>query len=249
MRMDAAALPVLLIVFAATLIRSALGFGEALFAVPLLAFFLPLQVAAPLAVLLSVTIAAIVVAQDRRQADLRSAGWLVLATIPGVPIGVLLLKIGHAAVLKGALGAMILAYSLWSLTRRTPAETRGDSRIWLAACGFSAGVLGGAFGMNGPPLVLYGAMRRWPAQRFRATLQAYFLPASLLGMCGFWLAGLWTGAVTRDYLLSLPAMVPAVFLGRAINRRLHSNVFLQCAWAALCCIGAALIAEVLLGRA
>ncbi len=248
MKMDPAALAVLLIVFAATLIRSALGFGEALFAVPLLAFFLPLQIAAPLAVLVSVTIAAIVVAQDWRRAELRSAGWLLLATVPGIPAGVMLLKSGHAAALKGAMGTLILAHSLWSLKRRAPMGAPARSRAWLAACGFSAGVLGGAFGMNGPPLVLYGARRQWAAQQFRATLQAYFLPASLLGLSGFWIAGLWTRTVTYDYLLSLPAMLPAVFLGRAINRRLHSGVFLQCVWAALCCIGAALIAEALRGR-
>jgi len=40
-----------LIVFIATLIRSAFGFGEALVAVPLLALCIPLEVAAPLAVL------------------------------------------------------------------------------------------------------------------------------------------------------------------------------------------------------
>jgi len=57
-------LHVVIVVFVATLIRSALGFGEALFAVPLLALRLPLAVAAPLAVLISITIAAIVVVQD-----------------------------------------------------------------------------------------------------------------------------------------------------------------------------------------
>jgi uncharacterized membrane protein YfcA len=45
-------LPTLLVVavfFGATLVRSALGFGEALIAVPLLAFVLPVKVAAPIA--------------------------------------------------------------------------------------------------------------------------------------------------------------------------------------------------------
>ena len=41
----------LLVVFLATLIRSAFGFGEALVAVPLLALRVPVAVAAPLAVL------------------------------------------------------------------------------------------------------------------------------------------------------------------------------------------------------
>jgi uncharacterized membrane protein YfcA len=54
---DTTTLQVLIIVFIATLIRSAFGFGEALIAVPLLAFFIPLEVAAPLVVLVSITIA------------------------------------------------------------------------------------------------------------------------------------------------------------------------------------------------
>ena len=53
--------------FIAALIRSAFGFGEALLAVPLLALCIPLEVAAPLAVLASITIAAIVVGQDWRK--------------------------------------------------------------------------------------------------------------------------------------------------------------------------------------
>lgn len=210
---------------------------------PLLALFLPLQVAAPLAVLLSITIAAVVVAQDWREIHLRSAGWLLLATLPGLPCGLLLLTSHHQALVKAALGIIILAFSLFSLFGRAPLELSRDQPVWLLACGFSAGVLGGAYGMNGPPLVVYGAMRRWSAQHFRATLQAYFLPASLLAMLGYWMAGLWVPEVTRDYLLSLPVMLPAVFLGRAINRRLHGNLFLRLVYAGLACIGVLLLVE------
>jgi uncharacterized protein len=236
-------LPILAIVFFATLIRSAFGFGEALIAVPLLVLFIPLQVAAPLAVLLSITIAAVVVAQDWREIHFRSAGWLLLATLPGVPCGLLLLTGHHQSLVKGALGATILAFAGFSLFGRTPERLERDRPGWMIACGFSAGVLGGAYGMNGPPLVVYGSMRGWSARHFRATLQAYFLPASLLTMTGYWLSGLWVRAVTRDYLLSLPVMLPAVFLGRAINRRLHGNLFLRIVYVGLACIGALLLVE------
>jgi hypothetical protein len=80
--------------------------------------------------------------------------------------------------------------------------------------------------MNGPPLVVYGALRRWSPEQFRATLQGYFLPASLLGMYGYWLAGLWVPAVTRYYLMSLPLALAAIFLGRGINQRLDGRRFL-----------------------
>lgn len=171
---------VLTIVFAATLIRSAFGFGEALVAVPLLAFCIPIQVAAPLAVLLSITIAAIVVLQDWRKIHLRSTGWLVLSTVLGIPLGLGLLTSSYPRLVKAALALIIMAFSAYSLAGRKPPELRQDSRGWLLACGFSAGVLGGAFGMNGPPLAIYGAMRRWSAQHFRATLQGYFLPAGAI---------------------------------------------------------------------
>jgi len=98
---------------------------------------------------------------------------------------------------------------------RRPPELREDSRPWLLGCGFFAGVLGGAYGMNGPPLVMYGAMRRWSPQHFRATLQGYFLPASIVVMTGYWITGLWTAAVTHYYLLALPVALPTIFLGRA----------------------------------
>lgn len=114
--------------------------------------------------------------------------------------------------------------------------------------GFCAGVLGGAYGMNGPPLVIYGTMRRWPAQHFRATLQGYFLPASIIGMCGYWLAGLWVPAVTHYYLLSLPVALAGVFLGRVINHRLHGEAFLKYVYLGLASIGARLLIQAIIGR-
>jgi uncharacterized membrane protein YfcA len=238
----------LLIVFIATLIRSAFGFGEALVAVPLLAFCIPLEVAAPLAVLVSITVAGIVVVQDWDKIHLRSTGWLVLSTLFGIPLGLLLLTSSHHRAVKAALGVVIIAFSIYSLVGRTPLELKRDSRAALLVSGFCAGVLGGAYGMNGPPLVVYGAMRRWSPQHFRATLQGYFLPASIIGMVGYWLAGLWTPAVTHYYLLSLPLTLLGVFLGRVINRRMHGEGFLKYIHLGLVGIGALLLVQVIVGR-
>lgn len=241
--MDATTLEVLAVVFVATVIRSAFGFGEALVAVPLLALCIPVPVAAPLAVLVSITIAAVVVVQDWRKIHVRSTGWLVASTVVGIPLGLLLLTSSRQEAVRMALGALIVAFSVYSLVGRRPPELKKDSRIWLVGCGFCAGVLGGAYGMNGPPLVIYGAMRRWSAQHFRATLQGYFLPASLLGMGGYWFVGLWVPAVTHYYLLSLPVMVPAIFLGRVVNHRLRGEIFLKYVYLGLAGIGVLLMVQ------
>jgi uncharacterized protein len=248
MTIEPTTLAVLLILFVATLIRSAFGFGEALFAVPLLAFCIPLGVAAPVAVLVSITVAAIVVVQDWEKIHFFSTGWLVVSSLLGIPLGLLLLTCSHQRFVKGTLAAIIMAFAIYSLIGRTPIELRGDSRGWLLACGFLAGVLGGAYGMNGPPLVVYGAMRRWPAPHFRATLQGYFLPASMIGMGGYWLAGLWTHTVTRYYLVSLPATLLGVFLGREINHRLRGAAFFNYLYFGLALIGALLLVQAITGR-
>lgn len=247
--MDTTTLQVLLVVFVATLIRSTFGFGEALVAVPLLALIIPIGVAAPLAVLLSITIAAVVVAQDWRKIHVRSTGWLLVPTFAGIPLGVFLLSAGHQDAIKAALVMVILAFSGYSLVSarlgiRPPVLER-DSRPWLVGCGFLAGVLGGAYGMNGPPLVLYGAMRRWSPQHFRATLQGYFLPASLVAMIGYWLAGLWVPAVTHYFLWSLLVTLPAIFLGRAVNHRLRGEAFLEIVYGGLGCVGVILLVQTL----
>jgi uncharacterized membrane protein YfcA len=239
------AIYILLIIFAATFVRSAIGFGEALVAVPLLASVLPVREAAPLAVLMSITVAAVVVAQDWKKIHLRSALWLLLPTLAGIPLGLLLLAHGPQQLVKAILGAFIIAFAAYSLIGRAPMELKRDSRPLLLTCGFFAGVFGGAYGMNGPPLVIYGTMRRWSAQHFRATLQAYFLPASLIGVAGYWLTGLWTTAVTHDYLIALPAAIPAVFLGRFANHRLSGGIFTKCVYAALCGIGVLLLMQAL----
>ncbi|HEY2744779.1 MAG TPA: sulfite exporter TauE/SafE family protein [Polyangia bacterium] len=243
--MHAALAYLLVVVFVATLIRSALGFGEALVAVPLLALRMPIAVAAPLAVLVSITIAAIVVARDWRDVHARSAGWLVLATLPGIPLGLWLLTAVDGRLVKAGLALVILAFAIYALARRTPARLDRDRLGWLIGCGLCAGVLGGAYGMNGPPLVVYGSLRSWPAARFRATLQAYFLPASMIGMAGYWMAGLWSPTVSEDFLLVLPAIAVGVVAGRMINRRLAGRSFSRWVHGGLIVTSVALLAQAL----
>lgn len=234
--------------FIATLVRSAFGFGEALVAVPLLTFWIPLQSAAPLAVLASVTVALIVVAQDWRHIHLKSAAGLLASTLLGLPLGLWLLTSSHQRAMRFGLGAVIVLFSLYAVAGRSRIKVQIENRGWMVVFGMIAGILGGAFGMNGPALAVYGALRRWPAPKFRATLQAYFLPASSMGLIGFWKSGVWTSGVTREYLYALPVIVPAVLIGRSINRRLDTNVFMKYIYFALVAVGCVLMIQAATGH-
>lgn len=241
--MDHATVQVLLVVFLATLVRSTFGFGEALVAVPLLALFLPLEQAAALAVLLSITIAAVVVLQDWRKIHLSTAIWLLVPTLIATPLGVLLLTSTHPRIVKSVLAMVIITFSSWFLIGTKLPTLQTDNRFLMTVCGFLAGILGGAYGMNGPPLVIYGSMRRWSPQHFRATLQGYFLPASLMSLAGYAATGIIVPAVTRNFLLTFPVAIPAIFLGRYINHRLRGDAFLKYVHLGLVCTGLALLAQ------
>jgi uncharacterized protein len=154
-----------------------------------------------------------------------------------------MLKAVPEPVVKATLGTVIIAFSTWSLMRRSHYELKNDRLAWLF--GFCAGVLGGAYGMNGPPLVIFGSLRQWSPAHFRATLQGYFLPASIAGMAGYLFTGLWTPAVNRLYLFSLPGAVLAIFLGRMINRRLNARQFLLYVHTGLIALGAILLLQAL----
>jgi uncharacterized membrane protein YfcA len=70
------------VVFFTTVIRLSFGFGEVLIAVPLLNFTIPIEIAAPVAVLLSV-----VIVQEWSKIHLGSTGWLLAPTFPRIPLG------------------------------------------------------------------------------------------------------------------------------------------------------------------
>ncbi len=243
--LDPVTVYVIAVIFVATLIRSTLGFGEALVAVPLLALRIPVAVAAPLAVLVSVVVAGVIVAQDWRRIEFRSAAGLVVASLVGIPIGVLLLASTADHVVKLILGAIIGSFSIYSLTIGGALHLEEDHTAWLLGCGFLSGILGGAYGMNGPPLAIYGALRRWSPRQFRATLQGYFLPASLAGLAGYAWIGLWTPEATRYFVLSLPAVIVAIVVGRILNHRLEGNGFLRVVYSGLLVTGAVLFVQAL----
>jgi len=236
---------VMLVSFIATLVRSTFGFGEALIAVPLLILLLPIGVSVPLSVLLSILIALIVVIQDHSKIQFQSAKWLILYALPGIPVGLMLLFFASDFWVELLLGLLLVLYSLYSLLGKETFKHTGNDRVWLGVCGFLSGVFGGAYGINGPPLVVYGKLRGWSANQFRATLQAYFFVASKLSIVGYAYKGLITQEVLTHFLYALPAALPAIFLGRYLNNKLDNSGFYKYVYIGLLIIGTFLLFQTL----
>jgi uncharacterized membrane protein YfcA len=214
---------VLLIIAAAVLVRAAFGFGDALIAMPLLALVVPLRVATPLMGLVGPTIGILLIIRTWRRLDLRSTLVLAASTFAGIPVGLYVLKNVRETIVNIGLAAVIVLFALYSLVR--PELPRLRSSRSAPFFGFAAGILGASTNTNGPPIALYGALRGWEPEAFRATIQGYLLltgPAILIGQGA---AGLLTGPVLRLYAYALPLIAAAVWLGLKLGRRIPTARF------------------------
>ena len=235
---------VYLVLFCSSLIRSTFGFGDALVAMPLLALLVGLKTATPLVALAASTIGLSILIKNWRKVRIRSAWRLIVSSAVGIPIGLALLKEAYEDVLMVILAAVLIGFGIYSLARPRLLTIRGEKPAF--AFGFIAGILGGAYNSNGPPVVIYGTLKRWDPETFRATLQGFLFPTSLFILAGHGLAGLWTGPVIRTYLYALPLVFAAVYLGGRINRAFSTERFAKGVYVLLIALGLLLLARTLL---
>ncbi len=205
---------------------------------PLLTLVVGLPVATPLVALVMLTTIAALLWGSREHVDLQAAWQLVLSSAVGIPFGLLVVRFAPDRAVKALLGVVLIGFSLYNLTR--PKLPMIQGRGWVFPFGLAAGLLGGAYNTNGPPVVLYGALRHWSPERFRGTLQGFFLPSAILICAGHAMAGFWSTRVFALYAASLPAIAVALFAGIQVNRRIPTERFGRILYGALILLGALL---------
>ncbi len=235
---------VVAIVFMAALVHSTLGFGTALVAMPLLVMVLDVNVATPLVGLTMLTTIALLLVGSWRDLDVRSALHLLAASVFGIPVGLLILRFAPQDAFKAGLGILLIAVGLYNL--RTAILPKLEHIRWTHGFGFLSGVLGGAYNVNAAPVAVYGILRRWPPEHFRATLQGYFFPSTLLIVASHGLAGLWSANVFGFYLPAVPAVILGVVLGQMIAVRIPAARFQRVLYVALMALGVLLLVSPLL---
>jgi len=93
-----------------------------------------------------------------------------------IPLGLLVLTNGTRNCQAG-LGILIALFAVFSLAARDALRLKNEHRRCFCYQDFGRHS-GGAYGMNGPPLVIYGSLRGWSPQHFRRRCKLIFcLPA------------------------------------------------------------------------
>ena len=242
MTLEPALLAVALTVCGASFLRAAAGFGDALFAVPLLAAWLGLPTATPLVALVGLLMGLSGLVGGWREVNFRAIRVLMLGAALGIPVGTIGLRFVPESAAKLALGVLVVAYSLYRLLAppsRAASRPAGEGLAF--PFGFASGVLGGAFNTGGPPVVAYAAMRDWSPAVFRASLQSYFLFTSALIVANHALSGHLTARVMGLFWWCVPAVLLGTLAGSWVGSRIPRAWFSKVVYGLLVAVGALLI--------
>lgn len=230
---------IICIVFFAIFISATFGFGDALISMPLLTLLIGGADTAPLVALLSTFTSGIIFWRDRRNVAWRRLLPLLAAAILAMPFGFWLARSFDEQTMKIYLGIVIIIFSSYNIFIKPflaaatlpPAIDGSEQRQTIDPkalfFGGLSGVFGGAYNISGPPVVLYGTIAAWSPAVFSATLQGFFFPlsASVVLMRATW--GQYHPQIGYYFLLALPVLLIATFIGRHANRKIENPARFQ----------------------
>ncbi len=215
------------------------GFGFTLLLMPAVTMVLGIRTAAPLVALIALTLYVVNIVRYWSALNWREIWRLGVASALGVPAGILALAAMRESSIKMVLGAILVAYAVLGLAQRTP--TRACPPRWAYLAGFLAGALGGAYNTPGPPLAVYGSMRRWARDEFRGALQALFLVSASLTVSAHAMAQHLTPRILFLYSGTPLALALGILVGTRLDRRVDAQGFRRIVLGMIFVLGISLI--------
>jgi uncharacterized membrane protein YfcA len=221
------------------------AFGAALFTVPVLSHFFPLDFVLPMSVLLDVSAALALGVRFSREADWSELKWMVPLSLAGAVAGVtLLVALPRQATIAG-IGAFLVAYGIYALRQKEAVRT--VSRAWAPVAGFTGGAFGTLFGIGAPPYAIYLTHRMPDKLAFRATLSNMVIFSVSIRALVFTASGLMLADRLAGFAMLLPFALAGLWLGNRIHGRISRASLLRVVAGLLLLIGLSLLARALAG--
>ena len=205
-------------VAAGATLQSAAGFGFSLVAAPLVFAAVGPEEAVGLLTLLGAEVSLLTLATEGRRPHpaLRECAVLLAAAVPGVVVGIAVLRALDTVALQVAVSVGVVA------TLAVRRLTTGPLPRWAGVpAGFAAGALTTSTTTSGPPLLVFLLGRPLTPARLRDTLPVCFLGLSLIAGLALWATG--TTAAMPDAEL-VAVLVPTAAAGHVLGRPLFARL-------------------------
>lgn len=201
-------IPILLIGAVSGFIQGLSGFAFGLIATSMWAWILAPQKVVPLVVMGSLIGQCISILGVRRQINVSRVRPFALGSLVGVPLGTLLLQALDMTVFRLMIGVGLVIYcSVMLCSVRLP-KAHDASRAADGGVGAVAGVLGGACGLAGPPMILWCSMRGWDILTQRATYQPFFMFVQVQVLIFY----IWQGLIDAELMKLFLWLAPVIML-------------------------------------
>ncbi len=232
-------------VLLASVVRAMTGWAFSIIAVPMLSLVFPPGQAVVLNILLALAATVKNVPAMRGQISGRIFLPLLFTGLVGTPAGYWLHTMVGDTGLRLGMGLLVLALSaaMFLIAPRPHALTLPA----LALAGLASGVLGGAVGIAGPPVVLLFMLTATDMGQARATLALGLLTVCLLAACAYLVGGHITGPVLLLFALALPVVLLGDTLGNRLFARYGGHGVRRVSVALTCGVGLLSIARSLVG--
>lgn len=215
-----------LVVMLASAVQTAIGFGVALIAVPLLLLIDTSMVPAPVVMIAFVQLL-MSVFQYWHKVDWQILKFAFIGRLPGTFVAMWMMSYFGETGVKLFIGAAVLAVVVISLLKLS-AEPNQRNHLWA---GFFCGITGTTSGIGGPPLALL--YQHQTGDFIRANLSGFFLIGSVISLIGMGMVGFVTVQSWIYAALFLPSTLLGVLLGRKLKVYLKPT-FMRPAILSLC---------------
>jgi len=213
----------LVAVFLGATITGTVSFGFALVAAPVLLLFLAPQSVVVIANILIVILLVFVLFQVRQHLSFRPVLGMAAGGLAAVPLGVLALSSADPAVLRMAIGGVILVLGILVLFKVQIPLAR--HRLAGPFFGFLASLSITSLSIGGPLAAIYVMAQGWSSPVMRASLALFFLSNYVLAFVLYFVVGL----VDLDTLANagrlLPGLLAGLGLANLIVSRINEGVF------------------------
>ncbi|MEM9944780.1 MAG: sulfite exporter TauE/SafE family protein [Cyanobacteria bacterium P01_D01_bin.36] len=212
----------------AAAVQSLAGFGFALVAIAFLPFFLELQFAIPLVLLLCLLSNFGLWVYYRDSFDWRAIVPLVLSAMVAIPLGLVGWHYVPEALARKLLGIFIVLYVLYDVLRLvSPVFTMPtlESPFWAYLLGGISGFLTGAFTVGGPPLVIYAKSKEWTPEEFKSNLPGVYVVALTFALAGHFFEGHLTLELWKIALCTLPFFAVGMGIGILLSKKIDAVSF------------------------
>ena len=218
---------IILLAAGASFVQRTIGFGFGIFIMTALPFLMPTYgEAVTLSGLLSLTSATVVMFKYIKFVNWKRLWPIFAAFVVFSTLAICMLDKIEGKAMRIVLGIVLILISLYfSFFKKKIQKIIRPTAGWQIGAGSVSGIMGGLFGMHGPPVVLYLTVSEPDKDHYMGMIQTYAVITNIAMVAVRAYSGYVTQVVGTTYMYGLIGLAAGVLVGNWAYKRIPNRLF------------------------